>query len=47
MLVTGDPGAQEVQELPVLGVHDGSLDELHHGVTTILKLGVTPQTESP
>lgn len=44
-LVTGYSGAQEVEELSVLGVHDGSFYELHHGVTTILKLGMTPQAE--
>ena len=44
-LVTRDSGAQEVEELPVLGVHDGSFYELHHRVTTILKLRMTPQTE--
>lgn len=44
---TWDPGAQEVEELPVLGVHDGSLDELHHRVAPVLELGVAPQTEGP
>lgn len=42
---TWDSGAQEVEELSVLGVHDGSFYKLHHRVTTILKLGMTPQTE--
>lgn len=28
--LTRDSGAQEVEELAVLGVHDGSLNELHH-----------------
>lgn len=46
-LVTRDSGAQEVEELSILGVHDGSFYELHHRVTTILKLGMTPQTERP
>lgn len=45
LVVTWDSGAQEVEELSVLGVHDGSFYELHHRVTTILKLGMTPQTE--
>lgn len=44
---TWDSGAQEVEEFAVLGVHDGSLDELHHGVATVLELGVTPQAECP
>lgn len=42
---TGDSGAQEVEELPVLGVHDGSFYELDNRVTSILKLWVTPQTK--
>lgn len=25
-----NPGSQEVEKLPVLGVHDGSFNELHH-----------------
>lgn len=44
---TWDSGAEEVEEFSVLGVHDGSLDELHHRVATVLKLGVTPQAERP
>lgn len=40
-----NPGPQEIEELPVLGVHDGSLDELHHRLTAILKLGMAPQAE--
>lgn len=44
---TWDSGAQEVEEFAVLGVHDGPLDELHHGVAAVLKLGVTPQAERP
>lgn len=28
-------------------MHDGSLDELHHRVTAVLKLWVTPQAERP
>ena len=47
VLVTGDSGSQEVEELSVLGVHDGSLYELNHRVTTILKLRMTPETERP
>lgn len=46
-LLTGDSGAQEVQELSVFGVHDGSLNELHHGVTAVLELWVAPETECP
>lgn len=42
---TGDSGTQEVEELPVLGVHDSSFNELHHRVTAILKLRVTPEAE--
>lgn len=45
--LTWDSGAQEVEEFAVLGVHDGSLNELHHRVATVLKLGVTPQAERP
>ena len=44
-LVTGDSGAQEVEELSVLGVHDGSFYELHHRVTTVLELRMTPEAE--
>lgn len=47
VLVTRDSGSQEVEELSVLGVHDGSLYELDHRVTTILKLRMTPETERP
>lgn len=47
MIFTWDSGAQEVEEFAVLGVHDGSLDELHHRVAAVLKLGVTPQAERP
>lgn len=46
-IFTWDSGAEEVEEFAVLGVHDGSLDELHHGVAAVLKLGVTPQAERP
>jgi len=44
---TWDSGAEEVEEFAVLGVHDGSLDELHHRVAAVLKLGVAPQAERP
>lgn len=44
---TWHSGAQEVEEFAVLGVHDGSLDELHHRVAAVLKLRVTPQAERP
>lgn len=37
-----DPGSQEIEKFPVLGVHDGSLNELHHRLTAILKLGMAP-----
>lgn len=40
-----NPGSQEIEKLPVLGVHDGSLNELHHRLTAILKLGMTPEAE--
>lgn len=40
-----NPGPQEIEELPILGVHDGSLNELYHRLTTILKFGMTPQAE--
>lgn len=45
--LTRDSGTQEVEELAVLGVHDGSLNELHHRVAAVFKLGVTPQAEGP
>lgn len=38
-------GSQEIEELPILGVHNGSFNELYHGLTAILKLGMTPQAE--
>lgn len=44
-IFTWDSGTQEVEKFSVLGVHDGSLDELHHGVAAVLELGVTPQAE--
>lgn len=44
---TWDSWAEEVEEFAVLGVHDGSLDELHHRVAAVLKLRVTPQAERP
>lgn len=44
---TWDSGAEKVEEFAVLGVHDGSLDELHHRVAAVLELGVTPQAERP
>lgn len=25
-----NPGSQEIEKLPILGVHDGPLNELHH-----------------
>lgn len=37
-----DPGSQEIEKFPILGVHDGSLNELHHRLTAILKLGMAP-----
>lgn len=46
-IFTWDSGPQEVEEFAVLGVHDGSLDEFHHRVAAVLKLGVTPQAERP
>lgn len=45
--LTRDSGAQEVEELAILGVHDGSLNELHHRVAAVFKLGVTPQAKGP
>lgn len=45
--LTRNPGAQEVKKFPVLGVHDGPLDELHHRLAPVLKLGVAPQAEGP
>ncbi len=44
---TWDSGAEEVEEFAVLGVHDGSLDELHHRMAAVLKLRMTPQAERP
>lgn len=44
---TWHPGAEEVEEFAILGVHYGSLDELHHRVAAVLKLRVTPQAERP
>lgn len=46
-IFTWHSGAQEVEEFAVLGVHDGSLDELHHRVAAVLKLRVAPQAERP
>lgn len=37
-----NPGSQKIEKFPILGVHDGSLDELYHRLTAILKLGVAP-----
>lgn len=45
-IFTWDSGTQEVEKFSILGVHDGSLDELHHRVASVLELGVTPQAES-
>lgn len=46
-MLTWNPGAEEVQKLPVFGVHDGSFDELHHGLAAVFKLGMAPQAEGP
>lgn len=42
---TWNSRSQEIKELPILRVHDGTLDELHHGLATVLKLGVTPEAK--
>lgn len=46
-MLTWNPGSEEVQKLPVFGVHDGSLDELHHRLAAVFKLGMAPQAEGP
>lgn len=45
--LTWDPGSQEVKKLPVFGVHDRSLYELHHRLAAVLELGMAPQAEGP
>lgn len=42
---TWDPRSQEVEEFSVFGVHDGPLDELHHRMTAVFELRVTPQAK--
>lgn len=37
-----DPGSQEIEKFSILGVHDGSLNEFYHRLTTILELGMAP-----
>jgi len=45
--LTWNPGPEEVKELPVFGVHDRSLYELHHRLAAVFKLGMAPQAEGP
>lgn len=45
--LTWNSWAQEVQESSVFGVHDGSLDKLHHRVTTIHPKKKNTQPPSP
>lgn len=44
---TWNPGSEKVEELPVFGVHDCSLYELHHRLAAVFKLGMAPQAEGP
>lgn len=45
--LTWNPGSEEVEKLPVFGVHDRSLYELHHRLAAVFKLGVAPQAKGP
>lgn len=45
--LTWNPGSEEVKKLPIFGVHDRSLYELHHGLAAVFKLGMAPQAEGP
>lgn len=45
--LTWNPGSEEVEKLPIFGVHDCSLYELHHRLAAVFKLGVAPQAEGP